>query len=204
MCVCVCACVCVFFFFSFLISNLYVNVRNTWIKKYLKKKKKYITNIYTSFKLELSAFTEVVQWIEALTLSSNLFGGSGFESSWSKFFVTFFCCFFFFTVFLTCVVRIASNIMWWNCERFEPRSLFKSRLTLIVQVNVVLNRTVVVDSDWRFDNLCSSDLQNQSEVVSPQLMVLYLVIDLIGQFCRNVIFCLSVKLWCYWLWRLVT
>ena len=33
------------------------------------------------------------------------------------------------------------------CERFEPRSHFKSRLSLIVQVNVVLNRTVVVDSD---------------------------------------------------------
>ena len=32
------------------------------------------------------------------------------------------------------------------CERFEPRSHFK-RLSLIVQVNVVLNRTVVVDSD---------------------------------------------------------
>ena len=34
-----------------------------------------------------------------------------------------------------------------NCERFEPRSHFKSRLSLIVRVNVVLNRTVVVDSD---------------------------------------------------------
>ena len=33
---------------------------------------------------------------------------------------------------------------------------FKSRLSLIVRVNVVLNRTVVVDSDWRFDNLCGS------------------------------------------------
>ena len=33
------------------------------------------------------------------------------------------------------------------CERFEPRSHFKSRLSLIVRVNVVLNRTVVVDSD---------------------------------------------------------
>ena len=33
------------------------------------------------------------------------------------------------------------------CERFEPRSHFKSSLSLIVQVNVVLNRTVVVDSD---------------------------------------------------------
>ena len=32
------------------------------------------------------------------------------------------------------------------CERFEPRSHFKSRLSLIVRVNVVLNRTVVVDS----------------------------------------------------------
>ena len=32
-------------------------------------------------------------------------------------------------------------------ERFEPRSHFKSRLSLIVWVNVVLNRTVVVDSD---------------------------------------------------------
>ena len=34
-------------------------------------------------------------------------------------------------------------------ERFEPRSHFKSRLSLIVRVNVVLNynRTVAVDSD---------------------------------------------------------
>ena len=34
------------------------------------------------------------------------------------------------------------------CERFEPRSHFKSRLCLIVRVIVVLNRTVVVDSDY--------------------------------------------------------
>ena len=33
------------------------------------------------------------------------------------------------------------------CERFEPSSHFKSRLCLIVGVSVVLNRTVVVDSD---------------------------------------------------------
>ena len=38
------------------------------------------------------------------------------------------------------------------CERFEPRSHFKSRLSLIVRVNVVLNRTAVVDSDRRFYN----------------------------------------------------
>ena len=31
------------------------------------------------------------------------------------------------------------------CKRFEPRNHYKSRLSLIVRVNVVLNRTVVVD-----------------------------------------------------------
>ena len=43
-------------------------------------------------------------------------------------------------------------------ERFEPRSHFKSRSSLTVRVKVVLNRTVVVDSDWRFDNLRGSHL----------------------------------------------
>ena len=47
------------------------------------------------------------------------------------------------------------------CERFEPRSHFKSRLSLIIRVNIVLNRTVFVDSDWRFDNLSGSLLQSQ-------------------------------------------
>ena len=28
------------------------------------------------------------------------------------------------------------------CERFEPRSRFKSNLNLIVRLNVILNRTV--------------------------------------------------------------
>ena len=49
------------------------------------------------------------------------------------------------------------------CERFEPRSHFISRLSVIVRVNVVLNRTVF-DSDPRFDNLCGSHLQGQSEL----------------------------------------
>ena len=35
---------------------------------------------------------------------------------------------------------------------------------MIIRVNVVLNRAVVVDSDWRFDNLSSSHLQSQSEL----------------------------------------
>ena len=50
-----------------------------------------------------------------------------------------------------------------NCERFEPRSHFKSRLSLIVRVNVVLNKTVVVDSDWRFDSLWGGHLQSQKK-----------------------------------------
>ena len=33
------------------------------------------------------------------------------------------------------------------CERFEPRSYFVSRLSMIARVNVVLNRTVVTGSD---------------------------------------------------------
>ena len=69
----------------------------------------------------------------------------------------------------------------WNCERFEPRSHFKSRLNLIVRVNVVLNRTVVVDSDWRFDNLCDSHLQSESELYHVSWWYYILVIDLIGQ-----------------------
>ena len=39
-----------------------------------------------------------------------------------------------------------------------------SRLSMIIWVNVVLNRTVVVDSDWRFQNLCGSHSQSQSQL----------------------------------------
>ena len=79
----------------------------------------------------------------------------------------------------------------------------KSRLSLIVRVNVVLNKTVIVDSDWRFDNLCGSHLQSQSELYHVSWWYYTLVIDLIGQLRRVVIGRLSVKPWCYWLWRLV-
>ena len=34
-----------------------------------------------------------------------------------------------------------------NCKRFEPRSHFISRFSMIIRVNVVLYRTVVIDSD---------------------------------------------------------
>ena len=44
----------------------------------------------------------------------------------------------------------------------NPRVIAKlSRLSLIARVNVVLNRTVVFESDLHFDNLCGSDLQSQ-------------------------------------------
>ena len=66
---------------------------------------------------------------------------------------------------------------------------FKSRLSLIVQVKVVLNRTVVVDSDWCFDNLCGSHLYSQSELYHVSWWYYTLVFDLIGQLCRDVIAC---------------
>ena len=43
--------------------------------------------------------------------------------------------------------KFCNSCFFVNCERFEPRSHFKSWLSLIVRVNVVLSRTVVVDSD---------------------------------------------------------
>ena len=39
-----------------------------------------------------------------------------------------------------------------------------SRWNMIIRVSIILNRTVVVDSDCRFDNLCCSHLQRQSEL----------------------------------------
>ena len=50
---------------------------------------------------------------------------------------------------------------------------------MIVRASVVLNRTVV-DSDWRFDNLCGSHLKSQSQLYRP------VVIDLIGQLRHDV------------------
>ena len=47
---------------------------------------------------------------------------------------------------------------------YRTLTVFKSRLSLIVRVNVVLNRTVVVDSDRGFDNLCGGHLQSQSDL----------------------------------------
>ena len=57
--------------------------------------------------------------------------------------------------------KMNSNKFLW--KGLNPVGL-KSRLSLIIGVNVVLNRTVVVDSDWRFYNLSGSHLQSQSEL----------------------------------------
>ena len=60
---------------------------------------------------------------------------------------------------------------------------------MIIRVSVFLNRTVVVDGDRRFDNLCGSYLQSQSDL-SVDGIILWL---LIGQLRRDVIGWLSVK-----------
>ena len=44
---------------------------------------------------------------------------------------------------------------------YVTRGISIIRLSMIVRVNVVLSRTVVVDSDWGFNNLCSSHPQGQ-------------------------------------------
>ena len=49
-------------------------------------------------------------------------------------------------------------------EKLKIKWSIISKLSMIVRVNVVLNRTVVVDSDSHFNNLCSSHLQSQSEL----------------------------------------
>ena len=87
-------------------------------------------------------------------------------------------------------------------EKLKIKWSIISKLSMIVWGNVVLNRTVVVDSDWRFNNLCSSHLQGQSEFsVSRQLMVLNC--SYWPDWSRDVIGRLSVKPCCYWLRRLV-
>ena len=45
-----------------------------------------------------------------------------------------------------------------------------STLSMITQWNIVLNRTVVVGSDWRFDKLWGSHLQSQSELLCQKTL----------------------------------
>ena len=70
---------------------------------------------------------------------------------------------------------------WYHCERFELRSHFKSRFSLIVQV---------VDSDWRFDNLCGSHLQSQSELyTSVDGIILWLLLWLVNYVVMLLVVC---------------
>ena len=64
---------------------------------------------------------------------------------------------------------------------------------MIVLVTEVLNRTVVVDSDRRFDNLCGSHFQCQMLFFTSVDGIKTLVIDLIGQSSRDVIGRLTIK-----------
>ena len=83
-----------------------------------------------------------------------------------------------------------------NCERFEPRSHFKSRLSLIVEVNVGLLFFTVTD----VSTTCAVVIFRVKMSLSRQLMALYS-----GYWSHWSITsrCCSVKPWCYWLWRLV-
>ena len=54
---------------------------------------------------------------------------------------------------------------------------------MIVRVNIVLNRTVLVESDWRFDNLWDSHLHSESELYHVSwwyLIILWLLTWLVN------------------------
>ena len=59
--------------------------------------------------------------------------------------------------------------MFWPIERSKTNNQF-IRMILIVRVNVVLNRTVVVDSDWRFNNVCGTHFQSHLKMTTAQVV----------------------------------
>ena len=87
------------------------------------------------------------------------------------------------------------------CERFEPRSQFISRLGWVWSSRWTtswiglraLDRTVIVDRDSRFDNLCGSHLQSQTELYHVSWWYSTLYSDLIGQLSGDVFCHLSLK-----------
>ena len=105
----------------------------------------------------------------------------------------------------TCVCVLQKEVGVMYVQQSSVSSILCSRLSLIIQVKLLLNtcRTVVVDSDWCSDNLWGSHLLSQSELYLVTWWYYTLVIDLIGQLRRDVIGRLSVKPWCHWLWRLI-
>ena len=89
----------------------------------------------------------------------------------------------------------------WLCSKpyynVYPRARFKSRLSLMVCVNLILNRTVVVNSDWPFDKRRGSHLQRQVTEVNNQSIipandVIQLALTLKMNYktgCRNISHC---------------
>ena len=63
-----------------------------------------------------------------------------------------------------------------NCvnSALPNKKNFISRLSVIVWVNVVLNTTLVLNSDWRFDSLGGSHLQSQIELYPTSVDVIKL------------------------------
>ena len=51
----------------------------------------------------------------------------------------------------------------WNCERFEPKSYFKSRLSLIVRVNVVL--TIYLTNNRRLFNCDNRQIETHQLLI---------------------------------------
>ena len=68
-------------------------------------------------------------------------------------------------------MRIGVFVFVFSVKGFIP-GVISSRWSAIVRVSVVRSRNFFLDSDWRFDNLCSGHVQSVSKlVVSRQLMV---------------------------------
>ena len=82
-------------------------------KSSLKTANHHREGIYTTFKLQLSALTEVVQWIETFISVLTYLEGPGSNPLKVIFRdLIYYFFFFFFTLLFTGVVHIASNIMW--------------------------------------------------------------------------------------------
>ena len=99
--------------------------------------------------------------------------------------------------------KTASFYHYYYWERFEPRSHVKNRLSLIVRVNVVLTGLLLL-TVTDVSTTCAVVIftVKVSSITSVDGIILWLL-GLIGQLRRDVIGRLSVKPWCYWLWRLV-
>ena len=63
---------------------------------------------------------------------------------------------------------------------------FESRLSLR---SPEINKNVVVNSDWRFDNLCGSHLQSQSCITSVDGILLWLLIWLVNHVTMLLVVC---------------